>query len=457
MSEATEGADRAPGAAADFTHDSAGTPASAWRSAPEWSALTVIDDLAAYERIIVVAAHPDDETLGAAGLCARAAASGVPVEVVLVTSGEHSHPLSTTHSSGELGDLRRHESRLALDVVAPGAELRHLGLEDGTVADHEELVATSVVDLVGNGGSTLLVAPWRHDGHPDHDAAGRAAAAAAHRTDARLLEYPVWAWHWSDPADLPWADVRCLPLSEDERALKATALACHATQVEPLSDETGDEVLLHPAFLAHFAHEREIFLQQRPADSALDDLHRTHVEPWHVDERWYERRKRDVTLAMLPRERFRRGLEIGGSTGALAARLAERCESLTVVDASPAAAQRTEARFATDPHVQTLLTTVPQEWPPGEFDLVVMSETGYFLSPKDLEGLRARIGGCLSVDGVVVLCHWKHPIVGWPLDGPAVHDHLLGGLGLTVVARYSDRDVELLVLGPDDALPTADQ
>jgi SAM-dependent methyltransferase len=156
---------------------------------------------------------------------------------------------------------------------------------------------------------------------------------------------------------------------------------------------------------------------------------------------------------MLPRERFRRGLEVGCSTGALAEDLAARCDALVALDASASAVAAATARLGPLAHVDVRRAAVPDQWPEGQADLVVVSEVGYFLSPTGLEGLARRIAASLAPDGVVVLCHWRHPVVGWPLDGPSAHASL-GAAGLPpVVADYRDRDVEVLVLASPEALP----
>ncbi len=89
---------------------------------------------------------------------------------------------------------------------------------------------------------------------------------------------------------------------------------------------------------------------------------------------------------------------------------------------------------------------MPAEWPEGRFDLIVVSETGYFLSPADLDVLIERIAASLTDDGVVLLCHWKHPVSGWVLDGPDVHDLFRSAQLPDEAARYEDRDVEIVVL-----------
>ena len=97
-------------------------------------------------------------------------------------------------------------------------------------------------------------------------------------------------------------------------------------------------MLLGPALLAHFDRDVEVVLESAApvGDDALDRVHRDRDDPWDVDG-WYERRKRAITLASLPREHYGRALEVGCSVGALAVDLAGRCDALVAVDSSAAA------------------------------------------------------------------------------------------------------------------------
>ena len=442
---------------ASFTHDGQGTSPEAWRRHPCWSTVPDLDltnGEAACTRLVVVAAHPDDESLGAGGLIATAHAAGLDVYVVLLTAGEASHPTSPTLSRHALATRRLAEAETALTTLAPHAPMVFLGASDGGVAAVEAEVTTSLVELIGDGRQTLLVAPWRHDGHPDHEAAGRAAASAARRTGARLAEYPIWMWHKDVPDDAPWGSMRQLRLADDVAEAKRDAIAAHSSQVQPLSGLPGDEVLLPDRVLAHFSTPVEHFVVDEPAaDEALDVLHRTQDDPWGVDVRWYEHRKRQLTLAVLPRLRFRRALEVGCSRGALAEDLASRCEEVVAVDRSPAAAAAARARLAGVAQATVELLDVPDAWPRGRFDLVVVSETGYFLSPRDLDRLVSRVAGSLTEDGVVLLCHWRHPVKGWVMDGADVHARFHRDLLPPEAASYRDRDVEISVLCAPDHWP----
>ncbi|QCR18132.1 bifunctional PIG-L family deacetylase/class I SAM-dependent methyltransferase [Agrococcus sp. SGAir0287] len=436
-----------------FHHADAGTGPERWQGVVG----TPIDVRDA-TRVVVVAAHPDDESLGAGGLLARCAEAGVPATVLLLTDGEGSHPASPTHSREAMAQRRRREAVVAAAALGVGGDrLVHLGLPDGGVADVEDDVVAAIVEVVGDGRDAVLVAPYRGDGHPDHEAAGRAAAIAAQRTDARLLEYPIWLLHAAEPAAL--GDVRLVHLALDdaEQAAKAHAIEAHASQVHPLSQQPGDEVLLGEHVLARFRGEHERYVVAGGiVDDRLDRLHAQQAEPWGADARWYERRKRALVLATLPTERLGRVLEVGCSTGVMTAALAERADEVVAIDASGAALARAGERTAGLP-VRLLHGPVPETWPDGTFDLVVVSEVGYFLAPSALEALVDRVAATLAPVGAVLLCHWRHAVRGWPLDADAVHAAFDRAPIPPRAASYADGDVRIELRAPRSAMPRADR
>ena len=139
---------------ASFDHRDVGT------AAQEWSETGLIDnastlDLAGLRRLIVVAAHPDDESLGAGGLIATAAGRGVPVTVIVATTGEASHPQSPTLLPAQLAPIRRAEVLAAVHRLAPQAVVVQLDLGDGRLAAAVDPLAgeiRSVIDGVVDGG-----------------------------------------------------------------------------------------------------------------------------------------------------------------------------------------------------------------------------------------------------------------------------------------------------------------
>lgn len=456
-----------------FTHRDAGTAEDTWAT----SGLAVLPELPldagelAAAAFIVLAAHPDDESLGAGGLLARLRAAGADVSVLLCTAGEASHPESPTTTPDRLAAVRLEEFGGAIGQLLPHSGWRYLALPDGKLAGHREAIRAALAEAIAAAGAAagvpperiILVAPYRHDGHTDHEVLGRLAAEAAMAGGHGLLEYPIWYWLWADPSDPAWQSWLRLPLSPSERQAKAAAMASHASQVQALSGRPGDEVLLPPAFLAHFERPFETFAWQRPAagssgvyaaadaEGVFDAVHAGNDDPWQYTTSWYEHRKRALTLAALPGRNYEAGLELGCSIGTLSADLAQRCASFLAVDASNAALVHADRRLAHLPGAATRRLTAPREWPEGRFDLIVVSEVGYYLAPDELAGLLTRIETALLPGGTLVLCHWRHPISGWELDGDAVHAAARRRLGWADAGLYRERDFILEVLTAPDA------
>ena len=191
------------------------------------------------------------------------------------------------------------------------------------------------------------------------------------------------------------------------------------------------------------------------AERVFDAVHAREEDPWQYTSSWYEQRKRTLTLAALPGSSYTSGLEIGCSIGTLSVELAPRCGSFLAVDASGTALDRAARRLAHLPAATTRHLTVPNEWPDGSFDLIVVSEVGYYLSPAELAGLFDRIQGSLMPGGTLALCHWRHPISGWELDGDAVHAAARRHLGWAGGGTYQERDFVLEVFLAPDAVPGA--
>lgn len=434
-----------------FDHREPGTDPAAWTAFLAAVPPTPVD-LRGVGAVVVVAPHPDDETLGAGGLVAVAADAGIPVHVLLVTRGEHSHPDSPTTTPEELAPRRSHEFRAALRTLHPAASATELDVPDGGLREHVDVLRTALEHrLAGAPRPTLVVAPWRGDGHRDHRIAGEVAeqvVAATLGTD--LLAYPVWAWHWDDPAVpvAPWDRARALPLDADVRDRKARALAAYPSQTEPLSDAPGDEPIVDGRHAAHHLRAEEWFfapLRSRSAES-FDAHYARKPEGWDFDGSWYEQRKRAVTLAALPRPRFRSALELGCATGVLTAALTERADVVTGTDVAAAAIEQARRRA---PAARFEQAAFPAEWPSGRWDLVVLSEVGYYLSPDDLDRTVDRVLDSLDDDGVLVACHWRHPDDEAVTDGDTVDARIAARWPRPAIVHHVEDDFVLSVFpGP---------
>jgi SAM-dependent methyltransferase len=182
----------------------------------------------------------------------------------------------------------------------------------------------------------------------------------------------------------------------------------------------------------------------------FDRMYAAGPDPWGFRDRWYEQRKRALTLAALPRPRFRRVFEPGCSLGVLSAELARRCDDLWACDVSAAAVGACAERLRGFPHATVWHGAVPGQWPTGSFDLVVLSEVAYYLSPEDLDRLAHRTLAALDDDGVVLACHWRHPVPDYPRTGDDAHAHLGAAFAdLTRLVRHEEADLLLEVWARD--------
>ena len=172
----------------------------------------------------------------------------------------------------------------------------------------------------------------------------------------------------------------------------------------------------------------------------FDTMFADNDDPWGFRSRWYEERKRDLTLASLPRQRYGSAYEPGCANGELSAALAMRCDQLLVSDGARQAVLLARQRLQALSHVTVLQTWLPAGWPAQRFDLVVLSEIGYFLSPAALDDLIAKTRASLRPGGTVLACHWRNPIDGCALDGNAVQHRIGKSLHMAQLSSTTDAD-----------------
>ncbi|HZX83076.1 MAG TPA: SAM-dependent methyltransferase [Reyranella sp.] len=159
----------------------------------------------------------------------------------------------------------------------------------------------------------------------------------------------------------------------------------------------------------------------------FEDLYARHADPWQFETSAYETAKYDATLAALPVERFASALEIGCSIGVLTARLAPRCDELLALDVSEQALDRARHRCREMSHIRFEKGRIPQDWPDGRFDLIMLSEVLYYLDKDDLDRLATRV--CLSLvpGGTVLMVHWLGE-TDYPLSGDVAVEHFTSRL-----------------------------
>ena len=215
--------------------------------------------------LVVVAPHPDDESLGCGGLIAAARANGVDVRLIVVSDGVGSHRGSRAYPPARLKALREAETiEAAAALGLDAAAIRFLGLPDAAVpiegGDADAAVDAIAATAVACAATTICVT-WRHDPHCDHQAAARLVARARQRLGtARVYEYPIWGWTLPEDAEVgAGPSGRRLDVSARADAKRA-AIAAHRSQTTALIDDDPEGFRLEAKMLERFARPFEIYL-----------------------------------------------------------------------------------------------------------------------------------------------------------------------------------------------------
>jgi LmbE family N-acetylglucosaminyl deacetylase len=215
--------------------------------------------------VLILAPHPDDESLGCGGLIAACCAAGRPPFVLVLTDGAGSHPRSVNYPPQILRATREAEARAAVAALGlPPGRIAFLGLPD-TAAPHAgsgfDCAVKAIGALARREGCATIAAPWQHDPHCDHLAAHRMAAAVAAGLDLRHIAYPVWGWTLpaEDRLDTAVAGFRLDILPH--LPAKRRAIAAHASQHGRVVTDDPSGFVLPTAFLAVFDAPYEVFLE----------------------------------------------------------------------------------------------------------------------------------------------------------------------------------------------------
>ncbi|MDR5736956.1 MULTISPECIES: PIG-L family deacetylase [unclassified Caballeronia] len=254
---------RAEGGVAHRVMPGNGTLESTWQGWPRLAALPEVTPgelVPSGGRAVVIAPHPDYEVLGTGGLLALLSELNRSVLIVAVTDGTASHPHSTEWSPERLAAARPLETREALQRLnLRQVQVARLGLQDGAAERIEPGLLGGLSKWLRS--DDIVFAPWRYDGHPDHEAVGRAACLAADALGLPFVEVPLCAWHWASPDDarVPWSRARRIVLDDATHARKLLAVQAFRSQLEP--DKTaGRAPVLEEHALARLTRAFEVVL-----------------------------------------------------------------------------------------------------------------------------------------------------------------------------------------------------
>jgi trans-aconitate methyltransferase len=176
--------------------------------------------------------------------------------------------------------------------------------------------------------------------------------------------------------------------------------------------------------------------------SYFDQMYHEDQDPWGFETSAYERRKYALTVASLPKASYGTAFEPGCSIGVLTELLASRCEHLLATDFISSAVHVARRRLAGLPHVEVEQRAIPEQWPEGPLDLIVLSEIAYYFDQPDLEEIVALVLRSARAGAHVVGVHWRG-VTDYPLSGDRVHDVLNATPQLTRLVHHMERDFVL--------------
>jgi predicted O-methyltransferase YrrM len=184
----------------------------------------------------------------------------------------------------------------------------------------------------------------------------------------------------------------------------------------------------------------------RLPDDYFGQIYASSADPWELGTRWYEQRKYAISLALLPEQRYRHAFEPGCSVGVLTALLTRRCARVTATDIAAAALDSAHRRLqeaGQRDQVELLHRSLDDQWPPGPFDLLVLSEIGYYLSADALRDVLDRECPRLAPGATVLAAHWRHPVEDYPISGDRANEVVAATAGFHSIGSYRDADVAI--------------
>lgn len=383
-------------------------------------------------RVVAVTARPGDHTI-VSGLLQQLRDRGADIDLVIATDGEPACPDRPVPGRVTVDRCRRDELRDALAAQGLADVTVHwLGLPDSDLVTHRTTLAERLVDLLRD--AEVCLAPWPEDPDADHRILGEVVLRVAPITTYRW-SYPTGEWHPASPDDrVDDASAHVYRLDGPQRQRKAAGIAAFAAPPGPGPDLDAEVLFRHPrrdgAPLRRFV---ELY------DSAED--------PWQVATSWYERRKQDVALASLPRQRYGTIVEPGCGVGGLTTALAARCDRLIAFDPVAAAVRRCRTRTGSLSNVTVEIGMLPAGMPAGPVDLVVFSEILYYLSDADLKTTVDEAVAALRPEGQILAVHWLPWAADAPRDGMAAHRKLLAHPCVERLVEHVDERFVLHVLG----------
>lgn len=229
---------------------------------PPVLAMVAPDALTGGAPIVVLAPHPDDESLGCGALLAHAFAQD-GAQVICMTDGSASHPGSRDFPPARLAAVRRQELLCAVARLGGASkDVTWLGHPDGWLgAQDQGAIVASIAEICRARGARHLFAPAPQDHHEDHRSTARIAGRVAAKVPGvTVFSYPLWS-RWDDP-DLMSRILCHGPLALDPgpwRDAKRAAIDAHATQLGRVVRDDPTGFTMSAEFVDAFVEAPEIY------------------------------------------------------------------------------------------------------------------------------------------------------------------------------------------------------
>jgi SAM-dependent methyltransferase len=156
------------------------------------------------------------------------------------------------------------------------------------------------------------------------------------------------------------------------------------------------------------------------------------ADPWDFSGSAYESQRYDAIIEAIAGRHYARCFEPGCSIGVLTERLATCCDEVYAIDFSPTASAQARARCAHLPQVEVHCASLPEGTPVKEFDLLVLSEIGYYFTAQDWRGVSGALVNSLRPGATILSAHWLGHSPDHRTSGDEVHEILLAHANLRV-------------------------
>lgn len=172
----------------------------------------------------------------------------------------------------------------------------------------------------------------------------------------------------------------------------------------------------------------------------FQDLFHDDDDPWSYRRSFEERRRHGLMMAMLDAPNYLRAFEPACATGIFTEQLAKRCAEVVAWDGSSTAISHCATVARRCRNVEFTQGTVPERWPAGTFDLIVLSDFLYYLGAAGIASVAHRTNASIRSGGLILVCHWRGEAHDFLTPGgDAVHAALENHFGKPTGPTFIDR------------------